>query len=75
MFHESHGQPVVYVDKAVFAEVATMLRDEEQVTMCLDVTAVDHLADNVRYSPAGVQLERFEVVANYLSHARNRRSV
>ncbi|HEY1737741.1 MAG TPA: NADH-quinone oxidoreductase subunit C [Acidimicrobiia bacterium] len=73
VFHESHGQPVVYVDKAVFADVGTMLRDEEQVTMCLDVTAVDHLADNVRHAPGGVQLERFEVVANYLSHARNRR--
>ncbi|HEY3833982.1 MAG TPA: NADH-quinone oxidoreductase subunit C [Acidimicrobiia bacterium] len=73
VFHESHGQPVVYVDKAVFADVATMLRDEEQVTMCLDVTAVDHLADNVRHAPGGVELERFEVVANYLSHARNRR--
>ena len=73
VFHESHGQPVVYVDKAVFAEVATMLRDEEQVAMCLDVTAVDHLADGVRHAPAGVPLERFEVVANYLSHTRNRR--
>jgi NADH:ubiquinone oxidoreductase subunit C len=71
VFYESHGQPVVYVDKAVFADVATLLRDEERVTMCLDVTAVDHLADGVRHCAPGVAPERFEVVANYLSHARN----
>jgi NADH/F420H2 dehydrogenase subunit C len=69
----SHGQPVVYVDRAVFAEVATFLRDEQQFAMLVDVTAVDHLLDGARWSPPGVALERFEVVANYLSHVRNRR--
>jgi NADH-quinone oxidoreductase subunit C len=73
VFHESHGQPVVYVDKSVFADVATLLRDDEQVTMCLDVTAVDHLADMVRHCPPDVTPERFEVIANYLSHPRNER--
>ncbi len=73
VFHESHGQPVVYVHKSVFADVATMLHDEEQVTMCLDVTCVDHLADQVRHCAPGVAPERFEVVANFLSHARNHR--
>src|SRR3954452_22785344 len=73
VFYESHGQPVVYVDKSVFADVGALLRDEEQVTMCLDVTAVDHMADMVRHCPPGVTAERFEVVANYLSHARNTR--
>jgi NADH-quinone oxidoreductase subunit C len=73
VFVESHGQPVVYVDRAVFAEVATFLRDEQQFTMLADVTAVDHLLDGARYTPGGVVLERFEVVANYLSHTRNRR--
>ncbi len=70
---ESHGQPVVYVDRAVFADVATYLRDEQQFTMLIDVTAVDHLLDGARHVPEGVDPERFEVVANYLSHARNRR--
>ncbi len=73
VFYESHGQPVVYIDKASFGDVASLLRDEEQCTMCLDVTAVDHLADSVRHCPPGVTPERFEVVANFLSHARNRR--
>src|SRR3954447_20221310 len=72
---ESHGQPVVYVDRAVFADVATFLRDEQQFTMLVDVTATDHLLDGVRYVPAGghVAEERYEIVANYLSHVRNRR--
>jgi NADH:ubiquinone oxidoreductase subunit C len=73
VFYESHGQPVVYVDKADFADVGAFLRDEERVTMCLDVTCVDHLADLVRHCPPGVTPQRYEVVANYLSHPRNRR--
>jgi NADH:ubiquinone oxidoreductase subunit C len=73
VFHDSHGQPVVYLDRAQWVDAATMLRDDEQFTTCLDVTAVDHLVDGVRNCPAGVTPERFEVVANFLSHARNRR--
>ncbi|GIU85716.1 MAG: hypothetical protein KatS3mg009_0231 [Acidimicrobiia bacterium] len=70
----SHGQAVVYVGRAVFAEVGAFLRDEQQFTSCVDVTAVDHLLDGSRWRPEGVEpLERFEVVANFLSHARNRR--
>jgi NADH-quinone oxidoreductase subunit C len=72
-FVRSHGQPVVYVDRAVFADVALFLRDEQQFTMCVDITATDHLLDGVRYAPAGVTVERYEVVANFLSHVRNRR--
>jgi NADH/F420H2 dehydrogenase subunit C len=71
---DSHGQAVVYVDRAVFADVARFLRDEQQFTMCVDVTAVDHLLTGARLRcPEGVVMERFEVVANFLSHARNRR--
>ena len=83
VFTRSHGQPVVYVDRSVFAEVASFLRDEQQFTMCLDVTATDHLLDGERYAPpelagaeplaAGLPIERFEVIANFLSHVRNRR--
>jgi NADH-quinone oxidoreductase subunit C len=73
VFHDSHGQPVVYVDPGELAAVAEYLRDEEQVTMCVDVTAVDHLLDGVRHCPEGVTPERFEVVVNLLSHPRNRR--
>ena len=68
-FVESHGQPVVYVDRAVLARRRAFLRDEQQFTMCVDVTAVDHLARRrARARPDGVAPERFEVVANFLSH-------
>ena len=78
VFDRSHGQPVVYVDRAVFADVARFLHDEQQFTMCVDITATDHLLDGERYAPAelagaGMTTERFEVIANYLSHVRNRR--
>jgi len=73
VFHRSHGQPVVYLDKAHLADAAQLLRDEQQFTMLLDVTAVDHLVDVERISIAGVAPERFEVVANLISHPRNRR--
>ena len=73
IFHESHGQPVVYIDRAHWAEVAMLLRDDEQFTSCMDVTAVDHLGDVERIVIDGVAPERFEIVANFLSHTRNRR--
>jgi len=70
---DSHGQAVVYVDRGSWHDVAVLLRDEQRFTQCLDVTAVDHLHDEVRLDVAGVAPERFEVVANFLSHPRNRR--
>jgi NADH:ubiquinone oxidoreductase subunit C len=70
---DSHGQAVVYVARDAWRDVARFLRDEQQFTMCVDVTAVDHLVDDLRYQPPGVEPERFEVVANFLSHPRNRR--
>ena len=73
VYFSSHGQSVVYLDRARLAEAAQYLRDEEQFTMCVDITAVDHLVDGVRHLPPGVEAERFEIVANFLSHARNRR--
>jgi NADH:ubiquinone oxidoreductase subunit C len=73
VFNESHGQPVVYVDRAVWHDVAEYLQGDERFEQCLDVCAVDHLVDNERYVVPGVQPERYEVVANYLSYARNRR--
>ena len=73
VFHDSHGQAVVHVDRDAWLDVATFLRDEQQFTQCLDVTAVDHLVDAARFVPPGVDAARFEVVANFLSHPRNRR--
>ena len=73
VFVESHGQPVVYVDRSVWRDVAAHLRDDQQFSQCVDVTAVDHLVDGARVVQPGVTAERYEVVANFLSHARNRR--
>ena len=73
VFVESHGQSVVYVDRTVMADVAKLLRDEEQFTMLVDTVVIDHLLDGSRVSVDGVVPERFEVVVNFLSHTRNRR--
>jgi NADH-quinone oxidoreductase subunit C len=73
VFVDSHGQAVVYVSRDSWHDVASFLRDDERFTQCLDVCAVDHLVDAARPVPAGVAAERFEVVANFLSHPRNRR--
>ena len=73
VFVDSHGQAVVYVEREHWHDVAEYLRDAEQFTQCMDVTAVDHLVDAARVVPNGVDGARFEVVANFLSHPRNRR--
>ena len=73
VFDDSHGQAVVYVSADDWHDVATFLRDDERFTQCVDVAAVDHLIDEARVVPAGVAAERYEVVANFLSHPRNRR--
>jgi NADH:ubiquinone oxidoreductase subunit C len=73
VFVESHGQAVVYVGRDVWHDVVQYLRDDEKFMQCVDLTAVDHLVDTERLSYDGVAAERFQVVANFLSHARNRR--
>jgi NADH-quinone oxidoreductase subunit C len=73
VFNESHGQPVVYLARDHWHDAAQFLRDEQGFTMCLDVTVVDHLLDGVRHCAEGVEPERYEVVSNFISHARNRR--
>jgi NADH-quinone oxidoreductase subunit C len=73
VFDRSHEQPVIYVDRAQWVDVARFLRDEQQFTQCVDLTAVDHMVDTARRQVPGVDPERFEIVANFLSHPRNRR--
>jgi NADH-quinone oxidoreductase subunit C len=73
VFHDSHDQAVVYVPREHWAAAAAHLRDEERFTTCLDICAVDHLTDADRLVVEGVAPERFEIVANFLSHPRNRR--
>ena len=73
IFAESHGQAVVHASRADWHGIAEFLRDEQQFTQCVDIAAVDQLVAPSRAIPPGVTAERFEVVANFLSHARNRR--
>ncbi|MFM7616326.1 MAG: NADH-quinone oxidoreductase subunit C [Actinomycetes bacterium] len=68
--HDSHGQSVVYLDRAHLADAVALLRAEEEFSMLLDVTAVDHLRDVDRVVVEGVAPERFEVVVNLISHPR-----
>jgi NADH:ubiquinone oxidoreductase subunit C len=69
----SHGQTVVHVPRDAWLEAVRFLKEEQQFTQCSDITAVDQLLRPDRPVPAGVDRERFEVVANFLSHPRNRR--
>ena len=73
VFADSHGQAVVYVGVNQWHDVAMFLRDDQRFTQCVDLAAVDHLIEEDRVVPPGVSAERFEVVANFLSHPRNRR--
>jgi len=73
VFAESHGQPVLYLSREHWRAVAEHLRDDQQFTQCVDVCAVDHLVSPARATPGDVTRERYEVVANFLSHPRNRR--
>ena len=70
---ESHGQTVVHVPRDAWGEAVRFLKESQQFTQCSDITAVDQLLRPDRPVPAGVDRERFEVVANFLSHPRNRR--
>jgi NADH-quinone oxidoreductase subunit C len=70
---DSHGQTVIHVPRESWLEAVRFLKEEQQFTQCSDITAVDQLLRPDRPLPAGVERERFEVVANLLSHPRNRR--
>jgi NADH-quinone oxidoreductase subunit C len=70
---ESHGQPVVHVPRESWREAVRFLKEQQEFTQCSDITAVDQLLRRDRPVPSGVDRERFEVVANFLSHPRNRR--
>ena len=73
---DSRGQVVIHPPREGLAALVMQLRDDHGFTMCVDVTATDHLLDGERYLPNGDlpdAVERYEVVANFLSHVRNRR--
>jgi NADH-quinone oxidoreductase subunit C len=69
---ESLGQEVLHPGREQYRELVQALRDDGYL-ICVDVTAVDHLANAHRELPEGLAPERFEVVAQFLDHARKRR--
>ena len=69
----SRAQRVIHPERDQWLDVASALL-EDGFNMCIDVTAVDFLTfAGQRHLPAGVQPERFEVVASFMSHARRER--
>jgi NADH-quinone oxidoreductase subunit C len=65
---EALGETTVHVGRDDLVGLVKTLRDEGWL-MCLDVTAVDHLANSgVRVLPEGVTPERFEVVVLLINH-------
>jgi NADH-quinone oxidoreductase subunit C len=69
----SRGQRVIHPEAGAWRQTAAALLDDGW-NMCVDVTAVDYLADGGdRALPAGVEPERYEVVASFVSHERRER--
>ena len=69
----SHDQKVIHVHRDSWLDVARLLLADGW-NMCVDVTSVDYLAYQANRSlPDGVQAERFEVVASFISHERRDR--
>ncbi len=69
----SRAQRVIHPAREQWLEVASSLL-ADGFNMCVDVTAVDFLSfGGHRRVPVGVQAERFEVVAGFISHERRER--
>ena len=70
---DSLGAAVIHPTRDQWLSVATELL-ADGFTMCIDLTAVDYLTYAVpRALPAGVQPERFEVVASFMHQGRRER--
>lgn len=69
----SAGQRVIHVSREAWHDTALALFADGW-EMCVDVTAVDYVDySQSRNLPAGVEPERFEVVASFISHRRRQR--
>jgi NADH-quinone oxidoreductase subunit C len=69
---ESRGQTVVFATREQYLPLMKKLADDG-FTMCVDVTAVDHLTNSARSLPEQVAPERFELVVGLLSIERRER--
>jgi len=69
----SRGQQVLHPSRETYLETVGSMKDAGFV-MCVDLCGVDYLtSEAARVLPAGVEPERFEVVANFVNHAERTR--
>lgn len=73
IYRNSLDQDVFYVNNETYKNAVQFLKNDCDVAMCLDVTAVDYLGASDRIHVEGVVAQRFEIVANFISHKRNER--
>ena len=73
VYIDSHGQDVLYVSEEYYFSIVEFLKNDCDVVMCLDVTAVDFLGATDRVHIENVETQRFEIVSNFISHKRNER--
>ncbi|MPY94488.1 MAG: NADH-quinone oxidoreductase subunit C [Acidimicrobiia bacterium] len=70
----SRGQVVLHPTREQYLDVVARLK-EAGYGVCVDVTAADYLLHGApRHLPEGIEAERFEVVANFLSHRERARA-
>jgi NADH-quinone oxidoreductase subunit C len=68
------GQDTLHPTREQLVDLVRDLRDDHAFQICVDVTAVDHLANNApRPLPPEVTPERFEVVVTLLSLTHRQR--
>jgi NADH-quinone oxidoreductase subunit C len=68
----SRGERTIHTDAAGYMKLVSALKLDGYNT-CVDLCAVDYLTNEHRDIPEPIQRERFEVVANLLSHANRQR--
>ena len=66
------AQTVIHATREQYLDAVKALTDDGY-TMCVDLTAVDHLANAARTLPDAITPERFEVVVNFLDMTAGRR--
>ncbi len=67
------GQLVLHPSRDVYLDLVTRLKADGYL-MCIDLTAADYLThEGRRELPAGIDAERYEVVANLINHRERSR--